>query len=160
MAVEPSAQPWADQGSPQPQGPRGPAPLAPAEPRDLLADRVLRIDTPEHVRVSFPLAGPGSRFGALLLDGLLILAALLVVGVLLALLAAVGWISSSFASALTVAFAVFALWGYFFLAELVRNGQTVGKRLFGIRAVRDGGHPLDAQASAIRNLVRLIRSAA
>jgi hypothetical protein len=35
------------------------------------------------------------------------------------------------------------------------NGQTPGKKLLGIRVVRDGGFPVDFAASAIRNLIRV-----
>ena len=36
------------------------------------------------------------------------------------------------------------------------NGQTPGKRALGIRVVRDGGFPVDAGASILRNIIRVI----
>jgi uncharacterized RDD family membrane protein YckC len=45
--------------------------------------------------------------------------------------------------------------GYFVLFEAFWNGQTPGKKLLGIRVVRDGGYPLDFMASLIRNLIRI-----
>jgi hypothetical protein len=49
-----------------------------------------------------------------------------------------------------------ALWGYYLAFELVWAGQTPGKRLLGLRAVREGGRPITASASAVRNLVRMV----
>ncbi|MEO0649927.1 MAG: stage II sporulation protein M [Planctomycetota bacterium] len=128
----------------------------PTAASDPYGDRMLRIETPEHVSVSFPLAGPGSRFGALALDTLILIGLLLALLLVLLLLAGVGWIGESLIPPMMIAGLVFALFGYFFAIELVRNGQTIGKSVFGIRTVRDGGHPIDAQASAIRNLVRIV----
>ncbi|WEL23770.1 RDD family protein [Candidatus Nanohalovita haloferacivicina] len=42
--------------------------------------------------------------------------------------------------------------GYSFILETVWNGQTIGKRLFGIRVVKENGDELDAAGSLIRNL--------
>lgn len=52
-----------------------------------------------------------------------------------------------------IVFIVF--FGYFILFEAFWNGQTPGKKLLGIRVVRDGGYPIDLGASFIRNLVRI-----
>ena len=41
------------------------------------------------------------------------------------------------------------------LFETIWNGQTPGKRAFGLRVVRDGGYPITFYASAIRNLIRI-----
>jgi len=43
-----------------------------------------------------------------------------------------------------------------FLAEGTWEGQTVGKRLFGIRVVTESGDPPGSAASAIRNLLELV----
>jgi uncharacterized membrane protein SpoIIM required for sporulation/uncharacterized RDD family membrane protein YckC len=123
---------------------------------DLARDRVLSIATPEHVRVEFSLAGPGSRFGALMIDLALALALILGGSVALYLSGEQGLIGPQLALALAGFFATFVVWSYFFLLELLRDGQTVGKRLFGIRVVLDSGQPLTAQAAAVRNLLRLI----
>ena len=124
--------------------------------RDIVHDRILRIETPEHVQVSFPLAGPGSRFGALVFDATAIVAIFLFGIYLLSLVSDVGLVSSSFGFALAGLLAVSLLWGYFFAFELWRGGQTPGKRFFGIRTVLDGGVPLNAQAAAVRNLLRFV----
>jgi uncharacterized RDD family membrane protein YckC len=46
--------------------------------------------------------------------------------------------------------------GYFILLEANWNGQTVGKKLVGIRVAREDGGPIDMQQAAIRNLLRII----
>jgi hypothetical protein len=57
-------------------------------------------------------------------------------------------------------FAVFMLFfGYFILFEWLWQGRTPGKRLLGIRVVRDGGFTLDLISSMIRNIVRVIEAA-
>lgn len=131
---------------------------APQPPVDVLRDRVLRIDTPERVSVEFPLAGLGSRFGALLLDGAIALALLLGAFVALVVLRQIvgDFVSDQLITAVIVAIGVAVLWGYFFVFEAFFDGQTPGKRAFGVRAVLDGGHPLTVQAAAVRNLIRLI----
>jgi uncharacterized RDD family membrane protein YckC len=52
---------------------------------------------------------------------------------------------------------VFAiLWGYYIAFELLWNGQSPGKRVIGLRVVREGGRPITFVGSAIRNLVRIV----
>ncbi|MFC7204288.1 RDD family protein [Haloferax namakaokahaiae] len=46
--------------------------------------------------------------------------------------------------------------GYFFLLEGYWNGQTVGKRLVGIKVVKEDGSPCDLMSSFMRNLLRII----
>ena len=43
---------------------------------------------------------------------------------------------------------------YFTFFDLVSRGQSPGKRALGLRVVRDGGLPIDARSSLIRNFVR------
>jgi uncharacterized RDD family membrane protein YckC len=69
---------------------------------------------------------------------------------------------SKLGSALVIALlaiATFGLFfGYFIVFELAWNGQSPGKRLLGLRVIRDGGFPVDAGASVIRNLVRIVEA--
>jgi uncharacterized RDD family membrane protein YckC len=134
----------------------------------------LTIETPERVALEVELAGLGSRFAALLVDGLIqtALTALALAGLALAgslscepLLAALErhsrGESEAFAALLSGRFLGLVL-GAFFGVQLVyhalfeglREGQTPGKRLLGIRVVHDGGLPLQLPAAAVRNLVR------
>jgi uncharacterized RDD family membrane protein YckC len=132
-------------------------------------DRNLDVRTPESVELTYHLAGLGSRFLAVLVDQSIQIAILIAI---FAGLALAGSHAGShlveprrdaayerFIGALAVAIVVFVLFavlfGYFIVFEAFWNGQTPGKRLLGIRVVRDGGFPLDIGAAVVRNLVRV-----
>jgi uncharacterized RDD family membrane protein YckC len=131
-------------------------------------ERALDVRTAEAIAVRYELAGLGSRFLALVIDGLIQVA----VSVAVLTLWGLGSIplltllrATPFAKAYVViviaafalgAFAVF--FGYFIAFELLWNGQSPGKRLMGIRVVRDGGFPVDAGASVVRNVVRIVEA--
>jgi len=54
-------------------------------------------------------------------------------------------------------FAIFMLFfGYFIVFEWPIGGRTPGKRLLGIRVVRDGGFALDFTSAVVRNVVRML----
>lgn len=123
---------------------------------------ILKIDTPENVTFDYDVAGIGSRFLAALVDTFLIgLGQVIVFGTLFLLLRnsldsalasmAFSWIIASLG---LVSF-VF-LWGYYIGFELFWNGQSPGKRWFGLRVIRVDGTPISLTESVIRNLVRLI----
>jgi len=50
----------------------------------------------------------------------------------------------------------FLLWGYYMVFEIAWSGQTPGKRVLGIRVIRENGYPIRAVDSVVRNLVRVI----
>ncbi len=127
-------------------------------------DRSLNVHTPESIAFSYDLAGLGSRFLAVVVDFVIQLA------ILTAILLGISWAASgtvhlpagtlskasqSVAEAI-LAFIVFIVFfGYFIAFEASWNGQTPGKKLLGLRVVRDGGYPIDFASSAIRNLIRV-----
>ena len=130
-------------------------------------DDTKTFTTPEQVAVTYRLAGIGTRFAATLVDTLLhvllLLGALLAWGLLTIGLSEVadriiyfderieGWIVP------VVVMGLFALfWGYFIFWETIWNGQTPGKRLCGIRVLRDRGFPIDFRAAFLRNILRYI----
>jgi uncharacterized RDD family membrane protein YckC len=119
------------------------------------------IDTPEHITFDYDVAGIGSRFLAALIDntilGLLIGVLLVLMGMLAegALSGDVGGLYSG-AMALLTALNFLLFWGYFLFFEVAWNGQTPGKRVVGLRVVRDGGRPITLAAAAVRNLVRFV----
>ena len=56
-----------------------------------------------------------------------------------------------------LALLLFALtFGYFACFEVFWNGQTPGKRMIGIRVVKDSGRPLTAAETIGRNLLRIL----
>lgn len=118
-------------------------------------DRSLVVTTPEHVTIEFPLAGLGSRYAALLLDLVVMFVIWMTPVLLLALLGGLG-IGGSWATGLLVLWSFLVLWGYSFLYEAFRDGQTPGKRMLAIRTVMDGGYPVTVRAAAIRGLLRII----
>lgn len=129
-------------------------------------DRSLDVRTPESIAFSYELAGLGSRFLALVVDQaiqLLVLAAiffgLVLAGSRVAMShgesAATQKLGESVAIAIVVVIVFMVLFGYFIVFEAIWNGQTPGKRLLGLRVVRDCGYPIDFGASLIRNLIRV-----
>lgn len=133
--------------------------------RHARSDRERVLITPEGIALPLTLASRGTRFGALVLDLLLI--GVLIVATTLALLAIAGGTLSEIETNRTAAgralqfFAV--LWlaamflfrnAYFLFFELGPRGATPGKRMTGIRiAARDGGR-LSAEMVIARNLLR------
>ena len=111
----------------------------------------LEVETPEHVVIDYELAGLGSRSLAAVVDhGIL---ALLVIAVVLVSGSLARWLGSlSFVMMIVVPFAL--VWGYFALFEGLRLGQTPGKRLLGLRVVRDTGHAITMREAMARNLLR------
>ncbi|HEY4303581.1 MAG TPA: stage II sporulation protein M [Gemmatimonadaceae bacterium] len=119
------------------------------------------IETPELVVVSYTIAGLGSRVYAALIDLLLCFALFLGSAFVIAMASRrdndIGSpMSTAWAFAITAFFQFLVIWGYYLLAEGLFDGQTLGKRFLGIRAVRDGGYSVGFSASAVRNLMRLI----
>ena len=107
-----------------------------------------------------PLAGIGSRFIALLVDTLILLACLFVLGLLFWVIqpamVAFSALSYQWAFAL-VTLVVFLLnWGYFTLFEAFWNGRTPGKRVAKIRVIQRSGRPIGFFESLARNLVRSV----
>ncbi|HXW76557.1 MAG TPA: RDD family protein [Candidatus Eremiobacteraceae bacterium] len=123
-------------------------------------ERNVSVRTPESVSFYYELAGLGSRFLAVSVDFVI----QVTVGLAIFLIAA--WTESAIfgskwsvvvlAIVVLAAFVLFT--GYFVAFEVWWNGQTPGKRLIGIRVVRDGGYPITFMDSVIRNLVRAIEA--
>jgi uncharacterized RDD family membrane protein YckC len=134
-----------------------------------MADNYL-VQTPEHVTVSYELAGIGSRFIAAATDS--IIQIILIILVLLAMSVAGGLAASirtlrdlttsepdRFGIWLVAIFLVaifLLLWGYYAAFEMAWNGQTPGKRLARLRVLRQSGYPIGPIDALIRNLVRLV----
>ena len=111
----------------------------------------LEVETPEHVLLDFEIAGIGSRALAAIIDFVILLALLLALSFALRLWPRGGehWTRAIFTLA---AFALY--WGYHTFFEGVWRGQTPGKRLLGIRVIRDTGHAVRLSDAAARNLLR------
>ena len=109
------------------------------------------IETPELVVVSYTIAGVGSRMLAGLIDLLICIA--LFVGLMFGMITLAGGTAAetsgptpsvawAFAAVVLMQFAL--VWGYYLLFEALADGQTPGKKLLRLRAVRDGGYSVGA----------------
>ncbi|MDR1531349.1 MAG: RDD family protein [Clostridiales bacterium] len=121
----------------------------------------IKITTPDNIELEYTLAGVGARFAALILD---LLAQFIVCALLFAVLYLTarksgkvlnffydmpGWF---LALAIILLFAIF--FGYFIISELAFNGQSLGKKILGLRVIRENGQPLALRHSLIRNILR------
>lgn len=113
---------------------------------------LITIPTPEGIELDYALAGAGSRFLAELVD---IILRLVVLGALLAVLAALG--SKNTAARVVAIVAAFLAWFmYDIVFEVWGGGRTPAKRWSGLRVVKAGGQPVGLGASAARTLLRII----
>lgn len=134
------------------------------------------FETPENIKISYQVAGPGTRFLAWFADTIF----LTIIGFLLLILfVAIGFSADSVLgdmfegmrdeidSADDADFApIFIgiwlmIWSlgsffYFGLSELLLHGQTMGKRMSKIRVVKADGFSLDPLSILIRSLFRLV----
>ena len=115
------------------------------------------VETPEQIDINFQQAGIGSRFYAALIDTVLLtLISLVGYYVNRRFIYELGDIVGNWLGALggILVFALF--WGYYIVFEVTTNGQSLGKRVLGLRVIKEGGYPIGFADSAIRNLVRIV----
>ena len=113
----------------------------------------LSIETPEGVVFSFELATPVSRALAWAVDSAAIILADMVVGEIASFVAKV---SADVGTAISVVgFFVISV-VYAIVLEWRWRGQTIGKRLFGLRVIDVNGLRLQLPQIALRNLLRVI----
>jgi uncharacterized RDD family membrane protein YckC len=140
---------------------------------DVDAAGKLTIETPEQVGIELEVAGLGSRFLAALVD-LLCMLVFLIAAMAIAIGAMGGgqplkqigrnaansdpWTKGLGATAaIVLLLSVFLVqWGYYIICEMVMNGSSPGKRVMGLRVIRDDGLPLGFAQSLLRNLVRAV----
>ena len=123
---------------------------APATPP---LDTTFAVETPEHVRFRYQVAGPGRRAGAFAIDlaarcGAIVFAGMFLMG----FLGAVDLPEVGMGLLLLVWVAVD--WGYGAFFEVLFQGQTPGKLVFGLRSVREDGSPMTVSDAVLRNLLR------
>ena len=127
-------------------------------------DDQLLVSTPEQVEFGYEIAGIGSRFLAALVDLSIIAVMYLLIQVLILTTNALGdqvftgaatGISGVFVMIVTI-LAFLVLWGYYVFFETLWHGQTPGKRLTGLRVVRENGGLIGFWEALIRNLLRFV----
>ena len=121
------------------------------------------VFTPERVGLRYDVAGLGSRAAAALLDtaiqAVLWIALLVSFSVSVDRLPSVDDAPPAIVVALIIVVVLggfFLLWGYYMVFEIAWSGQTPGKRVLGIRVIRENGYPIRAVDSVVRNLIRVI----
>ncbi len=120
----------------------------------------LDVATPERVALTLPVAGIGYRCLAWLVDASLLFflwifayfAFTLLVSDVLGVLQSL----SGLGQTLLVVGLFATQWLYWTVGEVFFQGQTVGKRMLGIRVVRMDGSPVGLFESAVRNLCRAV----
>ena len=113
-------------------------------------DNTTEVETPEHVRFRYRVAGPVRRMLAYLIDLLIRGLAVLALGIVLAI--ALGDADAVGGVMLIVAFAL--EWGYYVFFETTGDGRSLGKRALSLRVVKEGGFPISFMDSVLRNLLR------
>jgi uncharacterized RDD family membrane protein YckC len=132
-----------------------------------MADETLTIETPEHVELQFALASIGNRFLACAADHALQFAAIgLVIFAAFNLSSAARELGTRVAAGVeegrlwifaVATLGIFVLYfGYFAFFETIWNGQTPGKRWFGLRVILEDGRPINFFAALSRNLLRSV----
>src|SRR5205085_6016630 len=119
-----------------------------------LPDTDLVVATPERVSFDYQVAGLGTRGIAQILD-LLILAAVLMAVYFVAIFeGAAGQGTLAYLIAIIGSFVV--IFGYHWACEAFWAGQTIGKKVFRLRAVGDRGEPMTFMQAGIRNVIRIV----
>lgn len=120
--------------------------------------KIVTITTPENIEIRYRLAGAGSRIVAAFIDYFLqALVYLLVFLVFIGLHDPIQYLEaqSSFFLATLLLVTAFIHYGYFTISEMMMKGQTLGKKIIGLKTIRKNGQPMDIKHSLIRNLFRI-----
>ncbi len=114
---------------------------------------VLHVSTPEGVTFSLPLAGPVTRGVGYFVD----FAVMMVITKLLTIaMGLITLVATDLGAAGQVLSQFLLSFGYGSVCELLFNGQTVGKRVMGIRVMDERGLRLRPSQVIIRNLLRIV----
>jgi uncharacterized RDD family membrane protein YckC len=120
-------------------------------------DCTIDVVTPENIAFQYDVAGPFRRLPAFLIDVFLRLAVwigcLILIGIAAPLIGGAG---GALGIALWLLLWFVMEWFYGGLLETFWNGQTVGKRLMGIRVLGVDGQPIDGLQAVMRNILRLV----
>lgn len=116
--------------------------------------RELNLYTAQAVRLTYRIADLGSRAAALMLDLLIQGAAALLLTLLLS--SQSRHIGQSLALGLILTLNFVLYFGYYIVLEGIGAGQTIGKRVVGIRVVGTDGSHCGWGRSILRNLMRVV----
>src|SRR6184192_2880542 len=119
-----------------------------------LPDTDLVVATPERVSFDYQVAGLGTRAIAQILDLLILTGVLLGLYFAAVAVGAAGFDVVAYLIAIIGSFVI--IFGYFWTCEAFWSGQTVGKKVFRLRAVGDRGEPMTFVQAGIRNVIRIV----
>src|SRR5512141_375522 len=114
-----------------------------------MLDTLTLVETPEGIALQLRSAGAMSRAYAWFIDALIRVAILWALAAVIALLG-----ESGIGIYLLMVFVLF--WFYPVLFEVLRDGQTPGKKVMRLRVINANGTPVTWIASIVRNLMRTV----
>lgn len=117
-------------------------------------DTLLKVETPEAVDIYLRPASVFSRCRAYLAD--LLIRFVWFLASSWVLFGSGGTANEKFLLMLLFLNLFFTVWLYYVVFEMVFNGKTPGKMMFGLRVLNDNGTRITWSASLLRNLVRLV----
>lgn len=115
-------------------------------------DPDLRIETPENVVLTYPLAGPAVRLAAYFVDfmirvGMVLFANNYILGPLSA--------ASQGVSTGMLLLLIFVVdWLYYGVCETLFRGKTIGKHFYDLRVIQENGSPVSFWGAMLRNIIR------
>lgn len=114
-----------------------------------MLDTVRLVETPEGVSLHLHPAGVMPRAAAWAIDFAVRVALVLALGTAMGLLGEAG-------VGLNLLLMFMLYWLYPVLFEVLRDGQTIGKRVIGLRVIHANATPVGWLASIVRNLLRTV----
>jgi uncharacterized RDD family membrane protein YckC len=116
-------------------------------------DLRIEVQTPENIAFQYRVAGPFRRLPAYLVD--VAVRGLLTFGFVMLFIMAFGSVGlAGLGFGLGLAYWFAMSWFYGGLFETYWNGQTPGKRMFGLRVVCVDGRPINGVQAILRNILR------
>jgi uncharacterized RDD family membrane protein YckC len=112
-------------------------------------DTLAEVETPEGITLSLRPAGPMPRSMAWVIDFAIRLGLFWLLAIIAAFLQDAG-------QGVLLISLFLLMWGYPILFEVLRGGQTPGKRALGLKVVHQNGTPVGWLASIVRNLLRTV----
>ena len=122
--------------------------------REKPLDATIDIVTPENISFRYRVAGPFRRLPAFFIDLLLRIGVWFALSFLFAMLGIFDFLSGALGIAFMLILIFIMEWLYGGLLETYWNGQTVGKRVMGIRVLSIDGQPINGLQAMMRNILR------
>lgn len=121
----------------------------------------ITVTTPDNIEIQYRLAGLGSRMAAVVIDTIIQIFAFTIIIIALLLIffnedisQALYYDFNGWAIAFVIILFFVIFFGYFIISELSMNGQSIGKKIFKLRVIKENGQPIHFGQSVVRNLFR------